>query len=1104
MSATLGPNGLQSVDRGEAPNIAVQYDASAKSYAIQSGDAALATLQSQSTLVSSNPIVDVFRAAAGLVVNTLQLTRTGASGRYQTRYVAGGLLQQQQTLNGLDQRDTTSFVFGLRTPDAEIPRTGAADFAVGLLGNTTFGANLTPLTGGGVLRLDFATGRLSGGGVGSARPSFSPTSPDLASPFYFNWIVDAQLAAASNRIQGGINLNLGTGFTSSGTLDGRLFGPGGGELGASFSAGSGMLATVGTLTGPRGGTAPAPEGLASLLGDTAVPYLRTSVRYLAGSSPNAVGEARLGGGSEASVMILPGEQAVELPFLRLDPASRLDSLTDERFVGYRVTDPLGFPVRAARLYRIAANPELALSYSTFALVDFTGTGGDRIDESYFFGIETGFVNVPRTGRGTYEGILLGTAVGAGAQADRFNLTGGARLEFDWSALSMSGTLTPTAVNQRTSQSFALGEFNLTSVLPRFGSSRFRASISGPPGAIGNLTGGLYGPTGEEAGGTFELVTPGAGTVLAAQGVVATTRRSTGPSSGSPPPVVTPGVPLIEPWPIPINPRLDQLTQSEEFLAHSSSATAVYPFQGTSPIFPIDRQLTVKFDGATGNYTVSVPTSAELPAATASFAPSSRDAAASDAVANVFRTGTASNGDTLRLTVAGSAGRFGTRYVAGGLWQNTRTTGGIELNRLEGFTYGIRTPGVQVPRTTALTYGMGFELLHATPEGLRPIAGTGQLTIDWAAQRITGRGTTFIRGPLDNGVPSLQLGSFEIGGSAGSGANVIFGSLQSSDNIFGGFGAFFNGYFYGPAANEFGLSLDSNTGGDAPRRGAGYGVGVLGAPAPEIETLAALRGPASIDRWGNGIDYREIAQQPGTFGQGVFLTDFGRVRLLPATGTLDFAGAQMPGHAAAIVTDADRVAAESNARFTTYRVTAPGGTTTWRRYNGGSGNDQLALSYASFALLDFAGSDGTRGERAFLFGLATPAQGLPRTGTGVFQSVVYGAAVGTGATGQDRFTLGGTAQVNVDWAASAFTASFDINATNLRTSLSASLPATMASGSADRSGLFGSLSGGATGFFSGRFFGPDARELGATFGVSTSATPSLPALTGHAVLVGTRQ
>ncbi|QHL91268.1 hypothetical protein GVO57_11160 [Sphingomonas changnyeongensis] len=1101
VTATYSAGGIVAANRPTAPvPLSVQYDASARSYAILSGQDTLATLQTQgSGAIDGNPIFDVFRAIGGLVTSTLSLTRTGETSRYGTRFVAGGTLQNSEPFAGSTLNQLTSFVFGLRTAEAEVPRTGSASFGVGLLGALTGLNDFQPITGSGLLTLDFSTGRTTGNGVASTRFA---TFSGFSSPSYFRWSTNGNFSVASNRLQGDIQLELNPGSPLPGTIEGRLFGPSGSELGASFSAGFGQQMAAGTLTGTRGTAAPAFETLATLLSNTSLQQLETEVLYDASATAGRFTATGVRPISQSEIRIRtlgPDAQAIEMFANPLTPATRVDALSDPLFVAYRNTGTTFPTVRTTRLYRyMTPNPELALTYSTFAMTEMD-LGNQFIDYTTVFGLATGFVNAPRSGSGVYQGVLHGTAVGAGPDGDRFSLQGSARLEFDWQAQTIGGRLSPVATNLRTRTATPLGDFTLRGSTP-FLSASFDAVISGQPGAAGRLKGAFYGPNAEEATGAFSLFTPGAGTVLAAQGAVATRLISTGPSSGQPVGTPPPRVPLTEPWPTPLNPGLDNLTASETFLADARRASLFYPFSGTSALTSEEGQLTVSFDAATGSYTVSSPGSPALPAASETFAPATRDIAASNSGTTIFRTANGSTRNELRLSVAGAQGLIGTRHVGGGIWRQIDTQGGIERNTLHGFTFGYRTPNVDIPRATAADFAIAIEALQPMQDGLRLLNGTGMLRIDWASGQMVGVGTSIVRGELDNGAPRATLAGFTLEGRTTS-INLFQTSL-SIRNVSSAFG---QGYFYGPGGSELGSALTFGTGGAPGTVFSGYLIGARGTSAPPPETLARLRDAASLDSQSAGIDYVRGTGSPTTVGQASTVLDSGRVRLFPGTGITQFSQRDLPAAAATEVGPSSRVAAESDARFTTYRVTGGNGVTTWRVYNSGAGNDQLALSYASFAQMEFAGTNGAAADRSIMFGLGTPLDRIPRTGSATYNGVVHGTAAGLGAAGQDRFLLAGTGRLEVDWASFGFGATLNLSATNLRTNTNVTMdPLIVNNGSISGGSLSGMFGGIYSGDFRGAFFGPDANEAAAHMRFTSTPAGTLPGLAGQAAFVGRRQ
>ena len=93
---------------------------------------------------------------------------------------------------------------------------------------------------------------------------------------------------------------------------------------------------------------------------------------------------------------------------------------------------------------------------------------------------------------------------------------------------------------------------------------------------------------------------------------------------------------------------------------------------------------------------------------------------------------------------------------------------------------------------------------------------------------------------------------------------------------------------------------------------------------------------------------------------------------------------------------------------------------------------------------------------------------------------------------DRFALTGTAGFDFDFGAGNFTGTLNPTATNLRTNVASSLGAfNFANGvvpgfNGMSTAFFGDIVGtpGATGRIDGRFYGPNAQEIGAVFSLTT--------------------
>jgi hypothetical protein len=197
---------------------------------------------------------------------------------------------------------------------------------------------------------------------------------------------------------------------------------------------------------------------------------------------------------------------------------------------------------------------------------------------------------------------------------------------------------------------------------------------------------------------------------------------------------------------------------------------------------------------------------------------------------------------------------------------------------------------------------------------------------------------------------------------------------------------------------------------------------------------------------------------------------------------------------------DRVAAESNNRYTVYQTGS--GTTVDRLllYRPGSGNDQLALTYASFgAFQRVSGAD--RRVDWFAYGVRTVASGMPRTGQATYAAVLNGTAL-TGHAGDAPLSVEGDGRFLFNFQNMLFTGFMDpvgVDSSGTRTSFgrydfnmgfvrpddaTASFSASFLRNGQEV------VQGGLGGFFAG----PNGEEIGGTFG-TLFVPPGSNAFTG---------
>ncbi|OAN57217.1 hypothetical protein A7X12_08345 [Sphingomonas sp. TDK1] len=533
-----------------------------------------------------------------------------------------------------------------------------------------------------------------------------------------------------------------------------------------------------------------------------------------------------------------------------------------------------------------------------------------------------------------------------------------------------------------------------------------------------------------------------------------------------------------------------LRVSESFTTQATAAAANYPGNGSSASSPGTATLTVQYDAPTGSYTIV------RPGLTTQFGPAQGDAAASNVVFAAYHRQDGSTTETLRLTNPGKQGALNQEYVGAGFWRILDTAGGVEQNRFGSFTYGIRTAAADMPASGTASFGIGLLAMGATKDAVVDIYGTGTFQVDFGAHTFTLQGATTTRllNQLGSkGPPYLVAGTFRGDGLVAASANAFTGGIKLDGS--GTYTSTLQGFFYGPDLAEVGATF-SGTYGNLGLSGSL--IGRRGNTAPELETLARLFGPAEVQETtrqllynanATGTTFRDAALDVGTYSSLI---------LDPGSGGIDMRIYKFG--------TTDRVAAESDARFTTYRL---GGMVlrTIKLYNAGGTNSELALSYASFfSMTNAAVGEDRRWDSFTVFGLNTAGGNVPKTGHGLFDGRVYGSAVGAGATA-DRFSMEGTATMDFDFAASSFTGAMTTAATNLRTGVTSQLGSyTFDNGKiAPLSLSFNAeIAGtpGSSGALNGSFYGPAAQELGATFGLITPGAGTV--LTGVGAIVGKRR
>jgi hypothetical protein len=240
-------------------------------------------------------------------------------------------------------------------------------------------------------------------------------------------------------------------------------------------------------------------------------------------------------------------------------------------------------------------------------------------------------------------------------------------------------------------------------------------------------------------------------------------------------------------------------------------------------------MAITYNASTNSYTVADS------GATAVTVFTPADITASTAAFRHYRSGA----DDLSLLInASNNPRVNLSYVTYGVWNQNAAAGGTSTYRT--LVYGVQTAYGNVPRSGVGTYtGIVDGYWTAGNTTRRLLGSTGGVTANFTTGQIAT--AVFLSGTADlsdNGAgPRTSLGTYSGIGNITTGTNLFGGALTASstdptaDRTYSGN---YNGAFYGPAAQEVGVSFDlhsgNGTGGTVSGVLVGRGSVVADAPA----------------------------------------------------------------------------------------------------------------------------------------------------------------------------------------------------------------------------------------------------------------------------------
>lgn len=487
----------------------IRYDAATSSYALSTGTRE--ETFSPSDVTAQDGFETIYRRTDGSKSETLTLAKQPYALNAAMKYVAMGFWQSSNVAGTSQSTEFSTFTYGLPTASAMMPRTGAAAYGIDVFGLVTMpGEEPRSFQGSGKFSVDFAQGVFTTQAYTEER---SLTSEGGSSGGGIELRAGGSLSSSQGLFYG--NAVYGSSYgQSSGSIEGRFYGPGAEELGATFNTSNDRgMAAAGSIIGLHDDSQkPDNQTLTAMMSE--------QLFYSRGGS--VVGSLRWLN-SETFDFGPPSSDMVGGRFTINEKVASKDS----NFTAYAKSGDNGYGPQQVtlELYKAGpANTELEMTYASFG--HWTGVRAAATQEYYFnYGFATGNnLLAARTGTARYEGVVYGTGVNSNATA-RYDVRGTSHFDVDFGAQTFGGALA-VAGTERTSGTRAdFGKFDVAGKLFAYSSS-LEGTISRGGAGLGSLWAQFYGPDAQEMAGTFYFNAPagsGEAREVGIQGAIVTRR-----------------------------------------------------------------------------------------------------------------------------------------------------------------------------------------------------------------------------------------------------------------------------------------------------------------------------------------------------------------------------------------------------------------------------------------------------------------------------------------------------------------------------------------------------------------------------------------------------
>lgn len=449
-------------------------------------------------IISTTVAGRTYQTSSGQVTNTLVLgTGYETDYGYSQRYSAAARWTVATQQGDDVQYSVRSFVYGIPTPNVEIPVTGRAGYLASLLGAHTsqFETGLLNLSGAGSIIVEFGTGEILLDMITLSQRADGSGLPTIA----FNSLTGTGLLTSSNRYFGGdftFSTNEGAEIYQ-GTLDGEFYGPSAQAIGGTLygSAGGDSFVSA-AFSGAQIADVDVGDALDSLTG--------LNHFYGVGLSTNYSYKTSTGGpfpfvsyDKDTGTYVFRSFEAryyAGQGSLQLMPADREPSLDDADFE-YYVTGSGADQLQIGIFGGTVDGTEL--TYTSFARVrGFVDNGSQPVRDYVSFGSATPVHQIPTSGSANYSGRVFGeqrddTTILA-------SIVGTSTMAVDFGTQALTATL-----NLSFDLGGPIGSYDFNGQVNNYSGGFNASGVWVTPGAS-NMHGLFYGDSAQEYAATFSI------------------------------------------------------------------------------------------------------------------------------------------------------------------------------------------------------------------------------------------------------------------------------------------------------------------------------------------------------------------------------------------------------------------------------------------------------------------------------------------------------------------------------------------------------------------------------------------------------------------------